>query len=529
MSFIKLLSKQLHKWWPLLFLLIFLTILSAVLFWGVRRQTQSFNFQDETDHVAMGWMMNTFDKKLYRDLSTNHQPIPVFAGSLLMQLIPYQTLFELIERLRLAMFGFFFLVSAGLVVRFREKGLVASILTFSLGFYFFAWHILAESLAVPAVLFLMLFVIEKLFSHEQHSKTTSLLDYVLAAFSLVWLGFNLLPLWPFCLVVAIYLYFQATKQERIYAVITGLLLVCTVFIFVTPADWYRETVNNNLKYFIAYQDPLTLSQWLQIVFYPFLPLFKPFDRISQMFLVPLLVLSCAVAQKYFKVKKINRSTFLKSAFLYVLLILVNPRVYEFPVAFYQGFHLFTYVASFFAIFASIFFTTVQFKNKIWQHAAVLVVIPLFLLNSTWAFEDKDKLNEYYVQYGTYESYAQLVKLFGVDGDTFFSAPDGYGYLNIVSGLPIAGRQLFHLQWAYRSPQLRAEFHELFEKNPPAFVYLMEDESGYHTDLVPILEEGYTRVLHNEKRTPLYFANDKVVQQTPTQATYMAEKDFSFAQ
>lgn len=517
---------------PLVLLILFI-VLSSVLFLGLRKYSQSFYFQDETEHVTMGWMMNNFGRNLYTDLSTNHQPIPIFFGAVVMKIVSYDTLFVLIERIRIVMFGFFFLTGLGLVFRFRERGLFAFLLTFALGYYYFAWHVLAESLAAPAVLFLVLLVCEKLFTAvTTKDAQKGLFDIVIAAISLVWIGFNLLPLWPFCLLVAGYLFFMASKQERIYGVVTALVCVAFVFSFVSPEDWYRESVDNNIRYFIGFEEARTTNEWLTILFYPFLVLLKPGDPIAQMFIIPLILMLGSLVFHLYKnglSAKSIKTILAKIIFVYIFLISLNPRVYDFPVAFYIGFHLFPYVAAFFAIFASSIFYIYHPKKQIYKLALVGLVIPLFALNAQWSFSEKDKLNEYYVQYGTYESYAQLVRVFKADGDTFFSAPNGHGYLNIISGLPIAGRQLFHLEWAYRSPQLRSEFHELFKTNLPIFVYLTEDTSGYHTELVPILKSGYSELLHDAKRTHLYFSKQRVAETTEQQAQYMKEKDFTFAQ
>jgi hypothetical protein len=226
-------------------------------------------------------------------------------------------------------------------------------------------------------------------------------------------------------------------------------------------------------------------------------------------------------------KNISRAGIGTGICIYLLLIALNPRVYTFPVAFFTGFHLFPYVAGYFGVFASILFLHAK-QGDIRKRLVLLsLLLPLFLLNTEWVFTKKDKLNEYYIQYGSHESYAQLVKVLKSDGDTFFSGPNGHGYLNIISELPIAGRQLFHLQWAYRSPQLRSEFHQLLATNPPEFIYMTEDTSGYHTDLAPVLEKEYREILQDDNRIFLYIRSDKAKSLSQSQLQYMRERDFSF--
>jgi hypothetical protein len=473
--------------------------------------------------------MHTFDKTLYADLSTNHQPIPVYFGAFLMDVIPYVTLFELIERLRLGMFLFFLLIGVGLVARFREQGLFAFVLTFSVGYYFFAWHVLAESLAVPAVLYLVLLCMEKLLAAKQQETISfQYLDSAVAGVAVVWLGFCLLPLLPFCLLVTSYLFWKFTKQQRIYAGSAALVATILIFSLISPIDWYRETVTNNLKYFIAYQEPLAGSEWVKILAFPFLPFLKPLDRVAQIFYVPFCIgVGIVVAYVRKHKKNISRAGIGTGICIYLLLIALNPRVYTFPVAFFTGFHLFPYVAGYFGVFASILFLHAK-QGDIRKRLVLLsLLLPLFLLNTEWVFTKKDKLNEYYIQYGSHESYAQLVKVLKSDGDTFFSGPNGHGYLNIISELPIAGRQLFHLQWAYRSPQLRSEFHQLLATNPPEFIYMTEDTSGYHTDLAPVLEKEYREILQDDNRIFLYIRSDKAKSLSQSQLQYMRERDFSF--
>lgn len=511
--------------------LVIFCVLSVVILVGLRENSQSFNFQDETDHVGMGWMMITFGRKLYTELSLNHQPIPVYFGALLMKLIPYVTLFDLIERIRLSMFLFLSLCGLALTWRFRWQGLIAYLLTYSVGYYYFAWHVLAESLAIPAVLYLFLVVLQYLFTSKVAKDTKwQGVDGILAAVAVVWVGFNLLPLWPFCLLVTLYLGWQFTSQQRVTAVVTGVLLVLLSFSFFSPMAWYEETVHNNLHYFIAYQDPLTTTQSARILFFPAVPFLTPTDAVAQTLLFPsVLIIGILTYSLYTRSKLLNWQLYLKAGFVYILLIILNSRVYDFPVAFYQAFHLFPYVAAFFCITGFVVANGyTHFKNQYSMWAVAILVLGIFAHNVSWAFDSRDKLNEYYVQYGTQESYAQLVKVFAEPEDTLFSGPDGYGYMNIISGLPIAGRQLFHLPWAYRSDKLRGEFHELIASEPPEFIYLLEDESGYHTDLVPVLAAQYTEIFHNEKRTHLYFITSKAKALTEEQQQYLQEKDFSFA-
>jgi hypothetical protein len=121
-----------HFWRCALFLVFF-----AILFIGVRNQSMSWYFQDETEHVAVGWMLIHFHRQMYTDLSSLHQPLPIFVGGILSRIIPFTTFFECIDRLRISMWLFALVTSFVMTLRFRWKGLLAVFLTYSLGQYFF--------------------------------------------------------------------------------------------------------------------------------------------------------------------------------------------------------------------------------------------------------------------------------------------------------------------------------------------------------------------------------------------------------
>lgn len=505
-------------------------LLSAVIFFGLRKQSQAFHFEDETDHVAVGWMMHRFDKKLYIDLSTNHQPFPILASAAITQIIPYTTLFELIERLRISMFLFGMLWGAVIAVRFKWPGIFAYALTFSIGYYFFAWHVLAESFVAPAALFITLLLFEKLTAKTNTllSKQKQLFDAIFAGIAFAILISSLLPMWPFCALAGFALLFVFTNFERKYFIGTTSIVLLSMLLFFSPFGWFQETIVNNILYFLPTAPKITSGNAHLILFFPFLSFLKPQDRIAQMFLIPLLVTLLVIVFSAFKHRKITKKTIILAIYFYLLLIVTNQRVFKFPTAFYQGFHLFPFIAVFFALLTSVSWKLISLnKSKIMIGVLGLIFLGCFIFNLDWIRKDVDKLNEYYVQYGTQDSYARLISIFKKEGDTFYSGPNGFGYINMRADLPIAGRQLFHLHWAYLSPKLKAEFHQLLAENPPTFVLLYEDESGYHTDFQPVLKEKYTEMVHGKHRTMLYFLNTKMREITPTQQQYLEDQDFHF--
>jgi hypothetical protein len=104
-----------------------------------------------------------------------------------------------------------------------------------------------------------------------------------------------------------------------------------------------------------------------------------------------------------------------------------------------------------------------------------------------------------------------------DQDTLFTGPDGQGYLNMVTNLRFGGRQNFHLPWAWRSPQLRAEFEDLFTHEAPTFVYYHSDNSEYDHALAPILQVQYWELRgFEDSKTWLYMNKEEAVKRTAAQ-------------
>ncbi|MDQ3009073.1 MAG: hypothetical protein M3Q81_05820, partial [bacterium] len=410
----------------------------------MRNHSQSWYFQDETDHVTMGWMMHRFDKVLYQDLSTNHQPLPVLVGNVLTQFIPYNTLYILIERLRLVMFGVTALTSILLTLRFGLKGAVAAVATFSVSYWYFGWHILQETLAIPALLFIFMLLIEYCFFRTNAKKEVTKIQYwdsFLFGLSLFWLTFTLLPLAPFVIGSIVLFLLCATKKESLIAFISGLAPTLILFSFIPLNLWFEETILNNVRYLLPEISPLTVTQQFQLIFYPFLSFLNPGDVVARNFLFStvLLILSSIVLAvkmlQHIRDSKQTTSQFLsknrffivKSAVLLAMFISLNTRVYENPNAFFTGFHLYPYIAGFAVIVSYLIVNSFHHTTKVTQLAIVLLCVGWLANNSFWMLEKKNKTNESYIQYGTFDSVGRAIKIMKTENSTVFSGPDGHGY------------------------------------------------------------------------------------------------------
>lgn len=479
---------------PALLPFVILALWFAVLFVGLKQHSQSFYFQDETEHVTNGWMLVEFGSKLYTEVTSNHQPLPILAGAGLMEVIPYNTLFQLIERLRLSMLLFQLVTAVVIVARFRWRGLLAVMLYSSLSFYFFGWYVLAESLAAPAIVWVVLALLETKRSKATATHTSTSLDKttIVTQVALWWLFFNLLPLWPLVGLSQLWLWFHSTWLQRKLALAINLVLSVLLFLLVNPFDWFREAIMNNVQFFLPYEKTLTADILPRLIFLPFLSFLSP-ESATARFMAGCTFLLVALAI-YWRKKLKQPYVILRIVFLVGLLLSLNTRVSDPEAIFYSGFHLFPYLAALSAVVA---FGATEFFKLSKKLPTVLRLLPaafvilIVATSNPWLFSPSNKMSEYFIQYSTYEAYGKAIATVAPESATLLSGPDGAGYMNIMGNIPIAGRQLFHLQWAYRSPMLHDAFMNMLENNPPTFVYFPAiDENGFYDALQPKLATDY---------------------------------------
>lgn len=482
---------------PLLILCIFFSFL----LFGVRNHSQSHYFQDETEHVFLGWMIQKYQLHLYSDISTNHQPLPILFGAVLSDSIPHNSFFQFIDRLRVSMWFFAFISSIAITVRFRWRGLLATTLCYSLGHYFFAWHVLAESIAAPAVLWILLSCFETLFIKINHSKIDSLL-FGLSSFVIL---FCLLPLWPF--VATANMLYLLGKSTQLKAILIASLLFPSLLLgmFIEPTLWFQETIINNLLYFIPYETHTDTWHYLKLVFYPLQHVIAPHTVIAKFYSGVVMLLIIIGYTHSLNRQKLALSSWKKLLLFFTLLVLLNLRISESNATFFNGFHLLPYVAGI-STLLSVAVLSLP-KKLIRKHPSIIFglgtgILLLFVNNLLWILEIRDKQTDYYVQYDTFQAYGTALKTISIPGDTLMTGPDGSGYININANLPISGKQNFHLEWAYRVGYLREAWLHTLQQNPPTFIYFFFDSNSYSQILLPKVESEYI-VLRRSDGSPTH--------------------------
>ncbi len=426
-------------------------------FFFLSKRSQSFNFVDENEHLTPAYFMIKQGKKLYADLVTNHQPLPILTAYWFYRLVSFPNAFMLIERVRQFMLFFSFLGAFLLVWRFGKAGLLGVIFLETVKFYFFGYHLLAESLTVYPLMYYAGWFFEKT-NKISPPKGWEAKDSLLLGFSCFWLFFNLLPVWPFLAVLAFF-YWQKEKQKQKRLFILAFILpTFLLFLFIKPTDWFEQTVINNFRYFIPDEARHKAGQFFLFVLYPLLAFFQLNQPISRYYslLVILTVVSFLFGLILKKEIKNQLTGFL--FFLYFFGLLLNPRVSGFDISFYTAFHLLPQTAFLtMSVVSFLFFVskklTSGFFKKSFVLTTALICLIIFLFNTGWWREalSFDKLNEHFIQYGEDESIAMALAAIKKEGDTLLAGPQR-SFINLFADIPrLPGKLLIYLGFISRLP------------------------------------------------------------------------------
>ena len=466
----------------------------------LKPRTQSFNFADENEHLTPAWMMSENHKSLYLDLSTNHQPLPIITAYAFWKVIKFTNLFMLIERIRQFMLLLSFLGAFLLSVRFGIRGFTASIFIEIIKFYFFGYHLLAESLVVYPLMYLGGVLGEYAFSDVNNKWLR--LDGFAFGFFIFWITFNLLPAWPFLFfstATFLYLRRRILKQTLFLNTLLSFFIpTLSLFTAINPLRWFQEAVNNNFKYFLPYDISLTVQSYFSFLIYPFLSLQSLSQVIARYYLLLLIPALISAAIILAKSKRRLRTGVIFLLF-YFMMVLLNLRITTLNIGFYTAFHVLPQAAFFTMLTVQVVYIayktlTIPSERKIFS--GIMAVIGIFLIaNSlTWWKESAlfDKWNEHFIQYGDDESIGMAISAVKANGNTLLAGEQN-GFINITAGVPLATRQTAYLSWGYRSPALRNEFESVLKKSPPTFIFFPQSGNPYFMALKQTLDEKYIRI------------------------------------
>jgi len=458
-------------------------ILVFVFYFPITEQhTQSFKFVDEDEYIVVASLMNK-GKKLYTDISTNHQPVTYIASQVIQKTAKVEppNVFMLIKRHREAVFFWSVCWSLLLFFRFGWKVIPGVFVFEAIKYFVLGNEFVAESLVSYPMIYLGVSTYE-LLRYKDHLffGLTSVLSVLF-----------LLPL-AIPVLVATLLRFVKTGKKMIKGfVLGGLLALLIVFAHISPVDYFRETIVNNYLYALpAVSEIQNSGDLIKVILFMPRSLFNGTNLLSwwaRFFSISIITFFLI---SFFKGKRTHK---VLSAGLMIMLITLNLRVLEVGTYFYAGFHLLPWlaVASVMA-YAFLYDFLVKIPAKFrWFYVIILGLLSGILLmnRNSPILARRDTATEHYVQFAPVATASQIINLFKSEKDTLIVLPNET-LINWITNLNTADRQVTYYDWQYQVPENRLGFEAMISGNLPDFIVFNDDRSGYSDAVVKIVKEKF---------------------------------------
>ncbi|AKM79466.1 MAG: hypothetical protein UX85_C0005G0019 [Candidatus Beckwithbacteria bacterium GW2011_GWB1_47_15] len=494
-------------------LLLGLAAILALSFKIAQARSLSLHFGDEEDHIAFAYFVNR-GYRLHRDLQNNHQPLVYFASAAIQKITQPDNIFMLIRRHRQTMYVYGALWSVILVWRFKGLGLLFVTFFEFLKYFLFGNINLMETQAVYPAVYLFAVMLEVWFKRVLPRKKEAVF-LGLNAFLVI---FNMVPLWPWLLMVYGLFWFKARKSLKWQALGLGLGILVLFAGNYSPIDWFRETVWNNFFYAIPDLSPFKSSlDWAKMVFFPFLALVTPGSLMAKfiaMFFSGWLVTCGYLVYRRDKMALAWGGT-------YLFLMLANNRVLSPGAVFYHGFHLLPWLGLMIFLFGfGLRLVVTEYPKLKLGLVAVFGLwgftlmtsrdMPYFLLNT-------DVNYEYYVNYSTLDDVNFAIKTLTAPGDRLaVTANEPLLYWN--SGAELPTRQVVYGGWEPKVKSLRQDYNQVFYGDAPP-------EIIYGGDEPKLLNENYANISRFGKATELFVRRDKFDKITQDQWQALSTRGF----
>jgi len=386
-----------------------------------------------------------------------------------------------------------------LVWRFGLAGLLFVGAFEGLKLYGFGNLWLMESLAVYPAVYLTAVFLSGLDNNVWPKKYES----IFLGFCSFLVLFNLVPLWPWLLVV--WIMYLVKNRKMLLWLLTGLIVPTIIlFLLVSPIDWFRETIYYNVKYAMPRLSVVnSLQDWLKIIFLPLMALATKGSYLAQVFgyLFFGLVVSFLMRKKY---------SFL--IITYVLLVFSNLREPSLNV-FYEGFHLLPLIGILLMVGL---INILKIKNKLLL--GVMIIWSGFLIfnKNMPYFWKTNTLEEYHINYSGFDDLNYAVKTLAQENSRL-AVLSSESLIYWKTGVKPATRQVVYYSWEHDVPRLKKEYTEVFYgSDPPEFIYGSNEGE--------LVKNKYTPLLKDQKPTELYIRNDLV-----TEDNLLKARKFSFVE
>lgn len=488
---------------------LFITIIFFLIV-GEKYQDQAFSlhFVDEEETLAIANYVITGDV-LYKDLFSNHQPLPYLLSAGVQEVTQPNSIFLLIKRHRESIIVWSAIWSLLLVARFGWPLLLTIIIIELTKIYLLGNVFLAESLVIYPLLYIVSFLM------EIRIRTKRELVFIGFCFSLI--VSLLAPLWPLSFVLFIWLLLCDGQGERSLSwgkigtrfllQIVGMVPVgFAVLYFSSFPDYLIDAIDYNLRYFIpiASHDPT----WLVVIKGFTAPLgsfFVENEESATLIIIrmlSILFILCSVVL-------LSKKSFIVGLGLFVILGLSNLRYVEPGLQMYQGFHLLPWYSILCLSTVLSMRTLLTYpKMKYIKGIAVGVFIITLVVILNYSLEDlfksRDTANDFYVNYSRQFDMGEAVRILKNETDTLFVVPDEW-LVYWQAQIPHASFLLGYYAWMNAVPDLSKEVHRMFNTSPPTYFYCDCNSAYFGLEKYLTL---YNRLKKDGNNTNLYVLKGK---------------------
>lgn len=472
-------------------------------------QALSFRFVDEEDNFTFGKYLSR-GEKLYDDLITNHQPLTHIYSSLVHKLAQPNTTYLLLVRHREAVILYSLVWSLILVYYFGFRALIFVVIYELTKIQLLGNLFLAESLAVYPLTFLSGFT----FFRQPKFKFELFFWGVSFGLSL----FLLAPIWP-ALLLLLLIHIRQVQRELKYT-LAGFLIPLILVLIHSSISGYLYYFYVNLTFTIpGYQhDPIWLST-LKGIFSPILA-FEDLPQTPTLWITRICsVILSAVVLMSLRAAKGRGSLFL----LWLFLGFLNVRFVLPGTEGYSGFHLLPWYGSLIFLVCLLPMKGSFGLIRLWQMILLSLAILLSMhFSLTSLFKKTDQLLSYNINYSTYTTIGEAVRIMKGEGDSLFVSSNAWlvYWQSDTNHLP---KLYVDYIWASGFPPLREKIMQTLENSPPAFLYC-ENCRG-----LPIEKylSKYQEVKLSGNPTKLYLLPEKLTQLSGQQIGQLKFRNISF--
>lgn len=480
------------------------------------KKVSAFGCFDDCFNIVGGYFILQ-GRTLYSEIFFNHQPLMAYLSAGIQAVSDPINIFALILAHRKFIFIFSIIMNLLIAARFKLAGIGFILFYETTKFYVFGDRFLAEAIIVYPLAYLLGLVWYKLNNKELYK-----IEYILTAILSWFIVFLREPFIPVALFLFI-LILLGQKLTRIKIVSIAIFILLTFFLLL------KFSLKDYIFNVITINKNLTINQELNPLKIFFYPIYTLFDGESGFFRTILIILSLwfitAAGLLVLKMKKARAI-----GLIIFILGLVNIRYVVPGKPFYEAFH----IAPWYGMFI---FTIFIFLQSLWNMQVIqkikYVVISLLITFFIYIVSPQsflwDKINqheEFIINYGTYLSYGETIKILSLPGDTLFV--DGFDELiHWQANLPSSYKYSWYTSLMPYIPRYSQARLAMFEKNPPDIYYGSCPKEKADIRLLP---KGYKSLYVNlvdinNKPTCLYIKKDSLDKISQNQ--WKRAKEFGF--